>query len=170
MKILARSGCSSHQPTSWHLPTSSEGVDMFVIYAQRAEGLRQVRWTGPRRNVAEMKLAEIDKVVQSHATPEEPSWVWLAELPDDADPRDMGRIAAVGERGAVGGRFRPGRGSSPRGGRPGAARGTRPRGQGGTRSYPADPFQRARFGLGRAIAKRAVCFEPLPLHWRLTTS
>ena len=33
-----------------------------------------------------MKLLEIDKVVQSHATPEEPAWVWMEEIPDGADP------------------------------------------------------------------------------------
>jgi hypothetical protein len=33
-----------------------------------------------------MKLLEIDKVVQSHATAEEPAWVWMEEIPDGADP------------------------------------------------------------------------------------
>lgn len=60
---------------------------MFVIYCQRAEGLRQVRWTGQRRNIAEVKLAEINRVVQSHATPEEPAFVWLESIPDEADPK-----------------------------------------------------------------------------------
>ena len=59
---------------------------MFVIYAQRAEGLRWVKFVTPRRNIAEMKLLEIDIVVQSHATPEEPAWVWMDEIPDGADP------------------------------------------------------------------------------------
>jgi hypothetical protein len=59
---------------------------MFVIYAQRSEGLRWVRFVTPRRNIAEMKLLEIDKVVQSHATVEEPAWVWMEEIPDGADP------------------------------------------------------------------------------------
>ena len=58
---------------------------MFVIYAQRAEGLRWVKFVTPRRNIAEMKLLEIDKVVQSHATPEEPAWVWMEEIPDGTD-------------------------------------------------------------------------------------
>lgn len=59
---------------------------MFVIYVQRVEGLRQVRWTGSRRNLAEMKLREIDRVVQSHATPEEPAWCWLESIPDGVEP------------------------------------------------------------------------------------
>ena len=59
---------------------------MFVIYAQRSEGLRWVKFVTPRRNIAEMKLLEIDKVVQSHATAEEPAWVWMEEIPDGADP------------------------------------------------------------------------------------
>jgi hypothetical protein len=59
---------------------------MFVIYAQRAYGLRWVKFVTPRRNIAEMKLSEIDKVVHSHAEEDEPAWTWLEEIPDDTDP------------------------------------------------------------------------------------
>ncbi|MGA8213090.1 MAG: hypothetical protein WB799_05825 [Candidatus Sulfotelmatobacter sp.] len=33
-----------------------------------------------------MKLREIDRVVQSHATPEEPAWCWLESIPDGVEP------------------------------------------------------------------------------------
>jgi hypothetical protein len=39
-----------------------------------------------------MKLLEIDKVVQSHATAEEPAWVWMEEIPDGADRSDLDEL------------------------------------------------------------------------------